>query len=443
MEQLKSYKGSEIGLKKKNSNLFRERSKKGKNKINVKNFNKVISIDSKNRIVEVEGMTTFDDFVKETLKYGFMPLVVPQLKSITIGGAVSGIGIESSSFRYGLVHETVEEMEVLLSNGETITCTPKNKHRDLFHALPNSYGTLGYILKLKVKLIPVKQYVALTHIKYNNTETYFKDMKKFCLDNKNEKKSNYDFIDGTIFNEKEMYLTLGKFMDFVPKTSDYKFMNIYFKSIQKNKIDYLKTKDYIWRWDPDWFWGSRKFGMQNPLIRFLLGKFMLNSYAYWKIIALDKKLHLVANLRKIKFLFGKKQGYESIVQDVGIPTENSAKFIKFFTKTIGIFPIWVCPYQSFNKKSIFPLFNLNPSKTYVDFGFWDTIKSDKQEGYYNRLVEKKVKELKGDKSLYSESFYSEKEFWQAYNGEAYCKVKRKYDSENKFKNLYQKCVKKR
>ena len=95
---------------------------------------------------------------------GLMPTVVPELKSITIGGAVVGVGVESSSFRsvsiasgccrnrhcrYGFVHETILEMEVLLANGEVLICTPDNEHSDLFFAIPNSYGTFGYILRLK------------------------------------------------------------------------------------------------------------------------------------------------------------------------------------------------------------------------------------------------------------------------------------------------------
>ena len=52
-----------------------------------------------------------------------MPTVVPQLKSITIGGAIAGIGIESSSFKYGFVHETVQELEILLPDGTIVVAT--------------------------------------------------------------------------------------------------------------------------------------------------------------------------------------------------------------------------------------------------------------------------------------------------------------------------------
>ena len=55
-----------------------------------------------------------------TLAHGAMPAVVPQLKSITLGGAVAGVGIEASSFRRGLVHETIVAMDVLTGSGEIV-----------------------------------------------------------------------------------------------------------------------------------------------------------------------------------------------------------------------------------------------------------------------------------------------------------------------------------
>ena len=58
-------------------------------------------------------MTTYEALAAATLPHGLMPLVVPQLKTITLGGAVAGLGIESTSFRHGLPHESVREMDVL------------------------------------------------------------------------------------------------------------------------------------------------------------------------------------------------------------------------------------------------------------------------------------------------------------------------------------------
>ena len=50
----------------------------------------------------LKGWFIFDDLLDYTLKYGYMPLVIPELRSITVGGVISGVGIESSSFKHGL-----------------------------------------------------------------------------------------------------------------------------------------------------------------------------------------------------------------------------------------------------------------------------------------------------------------------------------------------------
>jgi FAD/FMN-containing dehydrogenase len=78
----------------------------------------------------------------------------------------------------------------------------------------------------------------------------------------------------------------------------------------------------------------------------------------------------------------------------------------------------------------------------VNFGFWDVkrTRAAHAPGHFNRLIEKKVAELGGIKSLYSESYFAEDEFARAYGGEAYAALKRKYDPQGAFPTLYEKCV---
>src|SRR5512140_2071584 len=144
--------GAAVELRKSTSNLFRHRDRRGVAQLDVRRFDRVLSIDQERMVAEVEGMATYETVVEETLRFGLLPAVVPQLKTITVGGAVSGLGIEASSFRFGLVHETVEEMEILLADGRIIICS-QDENADLFFGFPNSYGTLGYVLRLKIKLI--------------------------------------------------------------------------------------------------------------------------------------------------------------------------------------------------------------------------------------------------------------------------------------------------
>ena len=161
-----------VRLEKDTSNLFRTRDAARQERLSVRDFNHVLSVNTAEGWADVEGMTTYEDFVNATLPHGLMPAVVPQLKTITVGGAVAGVGIEATSFRYGLVHETVLEMEILLASGEVVVCN-KEKNADLFYGFPNSYGTFGYALRLKILLIPVKPFVHVTHTRYEDTGSYF------------------------------------------------------------------------------------------------------------------------------------------------------------------------------------------------------------------------------------------------------------------------------
>jgi len=323
--------GEPVRLGKDTSNLFRSRSAQRGGSLNVRDMRNVLALDSDAGWVEVEGMTTYESLVDATLPHGRMPAVVPQLKSITIGGAVCGIGIESSSFRYGFPHETVLEMDVLLGHGEVLTCTPTNQHRDLFFAMPNSYGTLGYITRLKAATVPVKPFVQLTHIAVKDPHEYFATIEKWCG-------ADVDFIDGVVFDKGQHYVTIGRFVEDAPYSSDYTWRDIYYRSIRERSGDYLTTKDYIWRWDTDWFWCSKNLFAQKPLVRRLLGKKRLNSAFYTKVMRWNGRWGVTRLLNRLR---GKRP--ETVIQDVDIPIENGPAFLDFFQREIGIRPLWVCP----------------------------------------------------------------------------------------------------
>lgn len=436
-----------LGLKKDTSNLFRTRIP-AKNKIDVRQFNRVLHIDAENLVADIEGMTPYEEIVKQTLKYGCVPSVIPELKSITIGGALSGGGIESSSFRYGLVHETILEYEILLGDGNIVVCRPDNEHKDLYYGFPNTYGTLGYALKVKVKLIPAKKFVKLTHIAFSDAKAFFEEMNTICEKNRVQGdiiqshsgkpiNNSVNYIEGVVFNTENMFITTGEFLDNAPFQSDYTYINTYYKSIQTKKIDYLTTSDYIWRWDTDWFWCSKHFYMNHFLMRLLFGKFILNSKKFWKIRSFFSK-HKAAN-RLIEKLRGRS---ESVIQDVEIPISKAVDFLNFFMKEIGIWPIWVCPTKQYQKKQ-YDFYKMDPDTLYINYGFWDTVPSDKPGGYFNRKIEKMVNELKGNKSLYSNIYYTYDEFWSIFDKNQYLTLKKKYDPNNRLNDLYKKCSEKR
>ena len=244
-------------------------------------------------------MCTYEDLVAATLPYGLSPLVVPQLKTITLGGAVTGLGIESASFRNGLPHESVLEMDILTGTGDVVTAR-RDLCSDLFHAFPNSYGTLGYSVRLKIELESVKPFVALRHLRFHSLEDLVAAMDRI-IETGGHDGAPVDYLDGVVFSADESYLTLGFQTGTPGPVSDYTGQQIYYRSIQHpdgEKHDRLTIHDYLWRWDTDWFWCSRAFGAQNPRIRRFWPRRYRRSSFYWKLIGYDQRFNIADRIEK-------------------------------------------------------------------------------------------------------------------------------------------------
>jgi FAD/FMN-containing dehydrogenase len=428
--------GSGVRLAKSTSNLFRFRSDAPGHQLDVSQFGHVISIDPQARTALVGGMTTYEDLVAATLRHDLMPLVVPQLKTITLGGAVSGLGIESSSLRSGMPHESVLAMEILTGDGRVVTATPEGEHAALYHGFPNSYGTLGYSLSLTIELEPVRPYVHLRHFRFTDPVACFAAVADVAAHGSYDG-HQADFIDGVAFSPTEIYLTIGAFSDVAPWRSDYTRERIYYQSLRGPKEDFLTISDYLWRWDTDWFWCSRPFGVQRPLVRALWPRRYRRSDVYRKLVALDRKYGFT---RQLDARRGKPES-EMVIQDVEIPVERSAEFLTYFLTDVGMTPVWLCPLR-LRGDTTWPLYPMRPGHAYVNFGFWGAVPlpPGAKDGHFNRRIEDEVTELGGHKGLYSTSFYSREEFWNRYNGPEYAALKATYDPQGRLADLYEKCV---
>ena len=413
-----------VRLGKRTSNLFRGRTT-ARHRLDVSAFSGVLSVGD--GYADVLGMTTYEDLVDATLEHGQMPLVVPQLKTITLGGAVSGVGIESSSFRHGSPHESVLEMDVLTGDGQVITCS-RDEHPDLFFGFPNSYGTLGYALRLRIELEQVHPYVHLRHVRCASVADAVEVMRQPAA----------DFVDGTWFGPDEVYVTLGTWADAAPEVSDYTGMSIYYRSLQQREEDWLTVRDYLWRWDTDWFWCSRAFGVQNPAVRRWVPRRYLRSDVWWRLVAFERR-------HQWKAQWDRRHGQperEEVIQDVEVPIDRLVEFMTVFAREIPIEPVWFCPLRHRSADDVWDLYRLDAETLYVNVGFWSSVPLEPGEDptTHNRLIESLVDELGGRKSLYSRSFYTPEHFWRLYNGPAYDALKRTYDPQGRLLDLYAKCV---
>ena len=421
--------GAPLALAKPTSNLFRDRRPAPRHRLDLGRFTHVLQAHA-NGWVDVEGSTTYEELVAWTLARGVMPAVVPQLKTITVGGAAAGVGIEASSFRHGLVHDTLSEIEVLLPHGDIVVATPENEFADLFFGFPNSYGTLGYALRLRARTVPVKPFVHLRHRPIGDAQRFFDAMADACG-------GDADFVEGVVFAPGRHVLSTGHFTARAPWRSDYTSHAIYWRSLLAREEDYLSAADYLWRWDTDWFWCSRNFGAQHPLVRRLFGPKRLNSRTYTRWMRQASRWRLAQRWAALRGLYR-----ESVIQDVDIPLARAAEFLDFLQREIGIAPVWVCPVRGEVDGRRFPLYPLGKASLYVNFGFWDAVLSQEAlaPGYFNRKIEREVLRLGGIKSLYADSCFSRETFAAAYGGKDYEALKRKYDPQGRSPHLYDKCV---
>lgn len=419
-----------VTLAKQRSNLFRDRAATARRRLDLGEFRQVLAVDAARGIVDTEGLVEYEALADATLAQGLMPAVVPQLKSITAGGAVAGVGIEATSFRHGLVHDTLRQAEVLLASGEVLVCRADNEHRELFLALPNSYGTLGYLLRVELATLPVRPFVRVEHRRFASSAGFFAGLWEACAD------ATADFVDGVVFGHDDCVLNVASFADEAPATSDYTGLQIYHRSLRDKPVDWLSTRDWLWRWDTDWFWCSRRFGAERRWLRALLGPERLNSRTWTRLMRLDARLGLSRGLARLSGVAHR----ESVIQDVDLPRETASAFLDFLLREIRILPIWVCPIRA--PSLPFTLYPLRAGTPYVNFGFWDTIEAGQTyaAGHFNRLVEQQLAALGGIKSLYSDSFYTREAFAAAYGGEAYAALKARYDPQGRLPGLYEKCV---
>ena len=389
-------------------------------KIDLSDLNELLEIDTQKMTCTAEGGLPFFDLTRETLKVGLMPVVVPELKTITIGGAVSGCSIESQSFRYGGFHDNCLEYEIVTGTGEVMTCS-REKDPEVFELMHGSYGTLSILTKITFKLMPAKPFV---HLEYQRFTTYADFWKAL---NAHVEKADYPLIDAIIHSRQHFTLCLGTLVDQAPYVSNYEWLNVYYKSTRERSEDYLTTQHYFFRYDAECHWLSRTAGpLENKLVRLALGKFVLGSS---NLIAWSNRLrHVMRHVKR----------RPDVVVDVFVPGHRFDEFYAWYERDFDFFPLWIVPYRM---PAIYPWVSdehqarMNHDTFMIDAAVYGRPNSDPRFDWSER-IEKKVMELGGVKTLISRNHYTEDEFWQIYSKPRISAMKKRLDPQGVFPELY-------
>jgi FAD/FMN-containing dehydrogenase len=389
-------------------------------KIDVRSLCEVLELDPESRRCVAEPGVTFSDLVKLTLEHGLIPKLVPELKTITIGGAVAGCSVEAMSYKYGGFHDSCNWYEIVTGTGEIVRCSPQNEPL-LFEMIHGSYGTLGILTAMEFELIAAKPFVKMEYRQFDTFKAFHTEMMERCHAN------DFDFIDGIVHGREHFVLCLGRMVDHAPYTNDYTGEQIFYKSTRNRREDYLRTYDYLFRYDTECHWLTRTLpGMEHPWVRKLVGKQLLGST---NLLSWSKRLRPV--LKHIR--------HPDVVVDVFIPEPRWAEFHDWYERWIDFYPLWIVPYKA---PRSYPWINdthakKNPGNFFIDCAVYGKRNNVPGVNYY-QLLEDKTRELGGIKTLISYNYYSPETFWSIYHRDHYEQIKHRTDPTNMFRGLYEK-----
>lgn len=395
-----------------------------------------LDFNPQERWITVEPKVTFGQLCHFTLKHSLIPPVVPEFPNITVGGAVMGAALESSSHRYGQVSDNCLEYEVLLGNGKRVLASTQ-ENSDLFYALSGSYGTLGILTAIKLKLIPAKPYVRVKYHWYRHTSEALQQL---------QAPIRSDFIEGIVYSPTQTVVIAGDMVDAAPRPL-YKQIFPWSTWFAQHALEcqhqeeYMRTEEYLFRHDRGAFWIGRYVLSFPTLIRLLLRWGIPQPQPYplktsrllrllfgWTFPSqkLYRIWHRVPNHISEKLFF---------IQDFYTPLSQTPKLLDRFMEITSIFPIWLCPIKGTPTAQF-----LSPhygKENFINIGIYG-IPQNKNSAVLSAQLEQELASHGGRKMLYSFTYYDEATFANLYHGDLYSAIRKKYDAETAFPSLYQK-----
>ncbi len=385
--------------------------------IDISALDQILSIDAKAGLCVAEPGVSFSRIVDATLPLGLVPTVVPELEGITVGGAVAGCSVESMSYKYGGFHDSCVEYEIVTGDGEILTCS-RDVEPDVFEMIHGSYGTLALLTKLTFRLVPATPYVRMEYRTYTTLEAFHADLLQRCRDD------DYDLVDGIIHGPDQFVLCLGTFVDDPPYVSDYRWLNIYYKSTAARTEDYMATKHYFFRYDAECHWMTKTVPpMEWKPVRFLIGKWLLGS------------TNMIRTSRRLESVYRMKRRPDVVV-DVFIPNRNFPKFFHWYEKEFAFWPLWIVPY----KARAYPWLDDAHVERMSDEFMIDCAVYGKPNSApdvdLSKVLEDKTYELNGFKTLISRNHHAEDRFWSVYSKPRYTAAKARLDPRGTLPHLF-------
>ena len=345
--------------------------KKNSTQVFVGDFRNILSLDTKNNVVHIEPLVEVGQITRWLIPRGYMLATTLEIDEATVGGLSMAVGMTTASHQYGLLQETVVEYEMVMGDGKILKVT-KDSAPDLFYTLPWSHGSLGFLVGLKLRVIPVKPYVKLRYTVCKTQKGYSKLIRQLA-----HLTGSYcpDFVEATVFSRDQAVvmdasyvrnsLSLSLFLQQQQQQQQIshrfakgppngaKTNNLtawykpwFYKHIESmlampdrsEVIEYIDTYTYIFRHNRAIFWTLRdqldeRIG-NHWLFRLLLGWLLPPKVTFLK-------LPTTPDLKE-------EMAYRRVYQDIVLPIRTIEEAVDKAGKLFEIWPILIYPSRIYD-----------------------------------------------------------------------------------------------
>ncbi|MEM9727255.1 MAG: FAD-binding protein [Myxococcota bacterium] len=331
------------------------------------NLRDVLEIDPERMTVRVEPLVNMGQLSRYLVPRGYALKVMVEMEDLTAGGLAMGLGMETTSHRYGLLQETVVAYELVMADGSWRRVT-KESDPELFHALPWSHGTLGLLVALELEIEPVKPYLRMTYTPCHDMDELCRKMHELSVAD-----DAPEFLEATIYSKDTGVIMSGWYDDAPPKRTDINPINRWYKpfwyrhaetSLSRGEFtEWIPLRDYYHRHTRSIFWELEELMpfAARPLWRYTLGWLGAPKISLLKKTMTEGVRH--------------KLVHKHVVQDVIVPIRGLKSAVELFHERFEVYPLLVfpirmydhSPYQGLQPKPR----QLEPGKSwemYVDLG---------------------------------------------------------------------------
>jgi Delta24-sterol reductase len=419
-----------------------------------------VSSDAMEWTVTVEPKMSMEALFAACRSHHCMPQVVTEFRSISVGGAIAGAALESSSCKYGQFSEQVTALEVILADGTILNCSP-SQDADCFYGMMGAYGSLGIITACTLRVMPYRPYVRLCYRTFNQEDDFVSALAKGAKDGElvdalileqpssvtsshatddipgndndnvkdNGKNLGYVLMEGQWLTAEEVDAqeNNGVTLSLQHWWSPWFFVHVDQKvwsckgliADGEVEADLLRAEDYVFRYDRGAFWlGDHGFS-HHPLSRLLFGYFTSSRKLY-------QALHTGFEEEQRSSLF--------LIQDIYTGSPASLQgLLAYCHEYIPFRPVWICPVRAASSSAqIFAPSALVDCQDDMCFnvGIYGVLETASAQ--HLRWLEEFLLQERGKcrKMLYATTLWSEKDFWTIYDRSRYQQLRQRYRAQS-------------